>query len=176
MKGMPTGTRTLGTLLRHLLDLLDPDVDAAYRSSGLDYRARFTPVLKALRSRGSSSIRQIAVDAGITHSAASQTVAEMARRGLVELQAGADARERIVSLTDAARTMLPLLEVHWAATNRAAQSLEEELGVPLARVIEDAIQALEARPYLERIQQHLIEQAAKRPAAEPKPRGGGRAK
>jgi DNA-binding MarR family transcriptional regulator len=173
---MPTGNRTLGTLLRHLLDLLDPDVDTAYRSSGLDYRARFTPVFKALRSRGSSSIRQLALDAGITHSAASQTVAEMAKRGLVAMQPGEDARERIVSLTDAARTMIPLLEVHWAATNRAAQSLEAELGVPLARVIEDAIHALEARPFLERIQQHLLEHAAKRPAAEPPPRGRGRAK
>ena len=79
----------LGTLLRHMLELLDGDVQRAYDELGLDYRPRYTPVVAALLDLGPSSIQDIARAAGITHSAASQTVAQMAEvstrayRGLV---------------------------------------------------------------------------------------------
>ena len=76
----------LGTLLRHLLELLDGDVQRAYDELGLDYRPRYTPVVAALLDLGPSSIQDIARAAGITHSAASQTVAQMAevRAGLAK--------------------------------------------------------------------------------------------
>ena len=149
---------TLGSLLRTLIERLDSDVEAAYRASGLDYRPRFTPVVRVLSEVGPSTIKAIAAHAGITHSAASQTVAEMARQGLVVTEPGADARERIVRLTDAALTLLPRLRRHWAATNAAANALETELGAPLAAIVADAIVRLEARPFLERIQAELARQ------------------
>lgn len=86
-------SRGLGTLLRHLIDLLDGDVAAAYAAAGLaDYRPRFTPVVRALDAQDPSSIGAIAQYAGISHSAASQTVGEMTRRGLVERCKGRDGR------------------------------------------------------------------------------------
>ncbi len=52
--------RGLGTLLRHLLELLDGDVEQAYAELGLDYRPRFTPVVRALLESEPRSIRDIA--------------------------------------------------------------------------------------------------------------------
>ncbi|HYC02753.1 MAG TPA: MarR family winged helix-turn-helix transcriptional regulator [Azospirillaceae bacterium] len=152
---------TLGSLLRTLVERLDADVEAAYRASGLDYRPRFTPVVRVLSEAGPSTIKAIAAHAGITHSAASQTVAEMARQGLVATEPGADARERIVRLTDAALALLPTLRRHWAATNAAADGLGAELGVPLAEIVADAIARLESRPFLERIQAELARRDGK---------------
>ena len=43
---------TLGTLLRALLDQLDPAVEQAYRHLQLDYRPRYTPVLRTLMAQG----------------------------------------------------------------------------------------------------------------------------
>ena len=143
---------TLGSLLRHLIELLDGDVEAAYRAAGLDYRPRFTPVVRVLGELGPSPIRTIAARAGITHSAASQTVAEMVKKGLVAAEPGEDARERIVHLTDAARALLPRLKAQWAATNAAADGLSAELGLDLPDIVSAAIARLQARPFLDRIE------------------------
>ena len=146
---------TLGTLLRHLVDTLDGAVEQAYTRSGLDYRPRFTPVVRALLDEGPASIRAISLRAGITHSAVSQTVSQMEKQGLVAFRPGDDARERIVSLTPAAEAMLPALERQWAATNAAARGLEEELSASLSTVLREALAALERRPFAERIEEAM---------------------
>lgn len=151
---------TLGTRLRHLLELLDGAVEQAYADAGLDYRPRYTPVVRALLALGDASIRTIAARAGVTHSAASQTVAQMAERGLVTLAPGRDGRERIVALTPAARAMVPALERQWAATNAAAHALDDELAHSLLAVVDQAIAALERTPFAARI----AAQVAKKPA------------
>ena len=83
-----------------MLELLDGDVARVYADLGLTgYRPRFSPVVRALVALGPLSIRELAGAVGVTHSAASQTAAQMARAGLLTLQPGADARQRIASLT-----------------------------------------------------------------------------
>lgn len=160
MKGDPLGdpnrqdapsTATLGTLLRHLIELLDGDVEASYRALGLNYRARYTPIVRALARTGPASIRALATASGLTHSAVSQTVAVMVRDGLVVSRPGADGRERLIEPTDALRRMTPQLETQWAATNQAAASLSQEVGVQLEEMLARAIGALERKPFRRRI-------------------------
>src|SRR5690348_5551166 len=103
-------TATLGTLLRHLIELLDGAVEQAYAGLALDYRPRYTPVVRALLELGPASLRAISLRAGITHSAVSQTVAQMKKHGLVRYRPGRDARERIVALTPAAEAIVPALK------------------------------------------------------------------
>ncbi|MBI1752018.1 MAG: winged helix-turn-helix transcriptional regulator [Acidobacteria bacterium] len=146
---------TLGTLLRHLIDLLDEAVGQTYERSGLDYRPRYTPVVRALLDLGPASIRTIAKHASLTHSAASQTISQMSRDGLVRLRPGNDARERIVLLAPKAQDMLPALGRHWEATNAAAQHLEQELSASLSALLREAIRALETQPFLDRIDQRI---------------------
>ncbi|WP_129648030.1 MarR family winged helix-turn-helix transcriptional regulator [Peristeroidobacter agariperforans] len=142
---------TLGTLLRDLIEKLDGAVERSYVDSGLDYRPRYTPVMRALLESGPASIRSISRAAGITHSAASQTVAQMVEKGLVQLEPGGDARERIVVLTPAAKAMIPKLKRHWSATNEAARMLDSELSVPLSDVLKEAIDALDRASFTQRI-------------------------
>jgi len=141
----------LGTQLRHLIDLLDGDVATSYVEAGLAYRPRYTPVMRVLGEHGSASIGEIAVHAGITQPAATQTVALMKKEGLVNIVAGADARQRLVTLSAQGRAMLPQLQQCWAATARAAASLDAALPFPLSQCLAAAIAALEATPYIERI-------------------------
>ena len=148
---MTPPTPTLGTLLRHLIEQLDGAVEAAYQAEGLDYRPRYTPVVKALRALGPVSIRTLSRQAGISHSAASQTVSQMTREGLVALAPGRDGRERIVALTPRAEAMLPAVARQWRAVNAAADALDAELPVPLSGLLVEAIAALERRPFGERI-------------------------
>jgi len=142
---------TLGTLLRHLIEILDGAVEQAYEVLPLAYRPRYTPVMRTLLELGPVSIRTISLRAGITHSAVSQTVSQMAKHGLVNLRPGDDARERVVTLTPAAEAMVPVLKRQWAVTAAAAQTLDEELSMPLSQLLREAIEALEERPFSERL-------------------------
>jgi len=153
---MSSPSPTLGTLLHHLIELLDGDVQAAYTTAGLAWRPRYTPVLRGLMSLGPASIKSLALKIGISHSAVShsavsQTVAQMRKDDLVELKPGADARERIVALTPKAQAMVPALQRQWAAVNAAADALDAELSAPLSGVIREAITALNQRPFGQRI-------------------------
>lgn len=146
-------TPTLGTLLRHLVELLDGAVEARYVAAKLDYRPRYTPVVRALLELESASIRVIAQHAGLTHSAASQTVALMTKAGLTRSHVGEDGRERVISLSPRTLAMVPELQRMWDSTNAAARELDSELTMPLSSLVQEAIRALEQRPFGERIEQ-----------------------
>lgn len=141
----------LGTLLRHLVEVLDGDVEAVYREQGLDCRSRFTPVIRHLEAAGPSSIRQIAAASGLTHSAISQTIAEMLKKGLVQSARGADARERIISFTPAGEALLPKVHQVWSGIWAAADELSAEVGVPLHDVLQKTIEAVAQRSFRNRI-------------------------
>jgi DNA-binding MarR family transcriptional regulator len=142
----------LGTRMRHVLELLDGDVARVYADLGLTgYRPRFSPVVRALVALGPLSIRELARAVGVTHSAASQTAAQMARAGLLTLQPGADARQRIASLTARTRRLLPLIEAEWAATDLATAGLEAELPAALGEILLLAERAVVSRPMRTRI-------------------------
>ncbi|MBC6982161.1 MarR family winged helix-turn-helix transcriptional regulator [Caulobacter sp. 17J80-11] len=145
-------TQGLGTQLRHLLDLLDGAVADAYALEGLDWRPRYTPVMRALIASEPRTIGQIAEAAGITQPAATQTVNLMIRDGLVSsTPSPADARQREIRLTPAARALMPKLQACWAATARAAAGLDAELARPLSQTLADAIAALERKPFGQRL-------------------------
>ncbi|MEV4244472.1 MarR family winged helix-turn-helix transcriptional regulator [Streptosporangium canum] len=142
----------LGTQLRHLLELMDGDVAKAGADLGLqDYRPRFTPIVRALVELGPSPIRDLARTISVTHSAASQTVAQMSRRGLVALEPGDDARQHIVRLTAKAQSLLPVIQAEWAATSAAAAALDAELPFPLSELLVALSDALRRRPFRQRI-------------------------
>ncbi|MGZ3184467.1 MAG: MarR family winged helix-turn-helix transcriptional regulator [Telluria sp.] len=143
--------RTLGTKLRHLIDLLDGAVNAAYGEAGLSYRPRYTPVLRALLAREPATIGELAEAAGITQPAATQTVGLMHKDGLLSIEPGADARRKLVRLSPAGRALVPELERCWRVTNAASAALEAELGYPLSRLVDEAIAALEQQPFSVRL-------------------------
>jgi DNA-binding MarR family transcriptional regulator len=152
----------LGTRLRHLLELLDGGVEAVYVDLGVEaVRPRFVPILRVLAEQGPQPIRVLADATGVTHSAASQTVAQMVRAGLVGRDPGADARQRIVALSAEATALLPTVEAEQAATAAAAEALDAELPYPLDRLVDAALDALAARPMHERIRDQLAGRGAR---------------
>ncbi|MFF7868405.1 MarR family winged helix-turn-helix transcriptional regulator [Streptomyces qaidamensis] len=143
----------VGTLLRHVLELLDGDVAAVYEEQGMaEYRPRFSPVVRALVAQGPLSVRDLAEAIGVTHSAASQTAAQMARAGLVtHTPDPLDARRRLVALTAQARSLLPRIEAEWEATAAAMAELDTELSMPLGELLAEVAQAVGRRPFRERV-------------------------
>ncbi|MBZ2209645.1 MarR family winged helix-turn-helix transcriptional regulator [Massilia soli] len=155
----------LGTQLRHLIDLLDGDVAQQYKDAGLDYRPRYTPIVRALEALGTASIGQLADAAGITQPAATQTVNLMKKDGLVAAQPGPDGRQRLVTLSAQGRALLPALKACWAATQAAAEGLDAQLAMPLSRIVDEAILALEEQSFHARISEARTRLV---PASQPK--------
>jgi len=152
---MTSPSQTLGTQLRHVIELLDGAVDRRYVAAGIaDYRPRYTPVMRVLLEREKASIKEIAATAALTHSAISQTVAQMAAAGFVRTIPGDDAREHLVLLTEKARAAAPRLQRVWMAANAAAAELDAELPYPLSRLLEETILALARRPHDSRLADH----------------------
>ena len=142
----------LGTQLRHLIELLDGAVQQAYADAGLDYRPRYTPVMRILAQQQSATIGQLAELAGITQPAVTQTVALMKKEGLLLVAAGgADGRQRVVRLSRHGEALLPRLQACWQATMRAADSLDAELEFPLSDCLAQAIAVLGQHPFGDRI-------------------------
>ncbi|QDY79087.1 MarR family winged helix-turn-helix transcriptional regulator [Streptomyces qinzhouensis] len=148
----PAGPGLIGTRLRHLLEQLDGGVAAVYEDLGLPgFRPRWTPVALTVAAEGPMPIRDLARALGVTHSAASQTVAQMVKEDLVTLAPGADARQRIVRLTARAESLLPVLHAEAAATTAAVARFEAELSYPLGELVDEAVAALRKRPLRQRI-------------------------
>ncbi len=138
--------------MRHVHELMDGAVAEYYAEAGMpDYRPRFSPVVRALAAEGPLSVRDLADATGVTHSAASQTVAQLKRAGYVEQRPGADARTRIVGLTGKARAALPVIEADWHTAEDAVAELEAELPASLTGVLEATLNALDRRSFADRL-------------------------
>jgi DNA-binding MarR family transcriptional regulator len=142
--------------LRQLLLAMDDEIARLYAERGLaGVRPRFTMALIRLRHRGPMTVKELAEQVDVTHSAMSQTLTAMRAEGLVETTPGPDARTRRVALTGKGREVVPFLEAEWRATEQAFAALEAELPHPLTRVVDEMAAALERRPFLDRIREHL---------------------
>lgn len=141
----------LGTQLRNLLELLDGDLERVYAEHLPSYRPRYTPIVRALLAEEPLTIGQISVVAGVSHSAASQTIAVMVREGWLVSATAKDERGREVRMSHKMRTILPVLAERWAATNAAAAELDREMSFPLSRALAEATALLREKRFADRI-------------------------
>lgn len=148
---MTSPPSSLGTLLRQLLERLDRDVERAYRDRGVDFKPRYTSIMRLLIGREPLRIGEITAAARVSQPSISATLAAMERDGLITVRRGQDRRERLISLTDKARAMLPALQAQWTATAVAAASLDEDLSVDLEKLIAAALGCLDDRSFLARM-------------------------
>jgi DNA-binding MarR family transcriptional regulator len=140
----------LGELLRYVNELVEHGAEEHYRAMSLSYRARYTPVLRALNA-GAQTVTDITGRTRLTQGAISQTVALLEGDGLISRQALDDGRKSGIRLTAAGRTLVGKLERHWIATFAAIDRLEQEIGYPLRRMLEAAAEALEREGFSARV-------------------------
>jgi DNA-binding MarR family transcriptional regulator len=145
---LPSLWRPLHGLLRDI----ERGIEEAYAQLGIEgVRPRFSMALMFLDLAGPMTIRRLATECGVTHSAMSQSVTEMRKSGLVESAPGQDARSRLVSLTPRGRDVVPILRAEWDATEAALEEIEAELPYPPSLMAGDLARALERRVFSERL-------------------------
>ncbi|MCA1661709.1 MAG: MarR family transcriptional regulator [Novosphingobium sp.] len=116
-------------------------------------RSRFYPVMRELLTRESATIGELASAAQVSQPAMTQTVGEMVAAGLLERSEAEDRRTRLVGLSPRGRAAVGALWPVWNAVAAAAAGLDEELSMPLARLLKEALAALERRDFAARIEQ-----------------------
>lgn len=141
----------LGELLRYVGELVDSGAAQHYRTLGLLWRPRYTPVLRALLA-GNASVTEIVAHSRLTQGAVSQTVALMIADGFLAREGVEDGRKSALRLTEQGDELLAQLRRHWQITFAAIEALEAEIGHPLRLVLEDAANALEREGFARRLQ------------------------
>ena len=140
----------LGELLRYVGELVEQGAEEHYRMMSLNYRARYTPVLRAMQA-GAQTVTDITARTHLTQGAISQTVALLEGDGLITRHTVNDGRKSGIQLTAAGHDLVSKLEGHWIATFAAIAKLELEIGYPLRQVLEDTARALENQGFSARI-------------------------
>ena len=141
----------LGTQLRHLLASLDGGVQDIYDRLGVEFRPRYYPVVRLLLERESAGVGAIATATGVSQPAATQTINEMKKLGLVERASGEDRRQHLLRLTAKGHELAIQLSKAWKAVDRAARQLDEELPCGLELVVASALAALQRQGFADRI-------------------------
>lgn len=143
---------------RALQQRMDDGIADAYTALGIEgVPTRFSAALMFLED-GATSIRDLAERCGVTHSAMSQSVAAMRKKGLVDSEPGEDARSRIVSLTARGREVAPQLWKEWYATEDAVHEVASEAGFSLDELVAAMNAALDREPFRDRLLRHMGEQ------------------
>ena len=142
----------LGELLRYVGERVDQGAEERYRDLSPGYRARYTPVLRALAA-GAQTVTDITTATHLTQGAVSQTVGLMVGDGILVKRALDDARKSAVQLTPEGCALLQKLQPHWAITFAAIAALEAEIGYPLRQVLQATAVALAREGFAERLRQ-----------------------
>ncbi len=140
----------LGELLRHLIDLTDGSTNEAYQQLDFEYRPRYTPVMRVLKTRN-HSISEIRERLCVTQGAVSQTIKLMIQDGLIEKKKGEDGRHSIINLTSHGRNVSEVLSPYWESTFKAIEELESEIKMPLMSCLKRTVRSLEQKPFASRI-------------------------
>ncbi|HZA38914.1 MAG TPA: hypothetical protein VE486_07200 [Candidatus Baltobacteraceae bacterium] len=148
---LPAG---LGTKLRQLITRLDGDVQQLYGEMNAPFRPRFYPVVRLLLLKP-QTVNSIAAQVGVSQPAITQTLGEMRKIGLIAAKPGSDRRKQIIHLTRKGESVAEKLQPVWNATHRAAAGLDADLAARLGEIVDQALAALDERPFKERIRIQL---------------------
>ncbi len=101
-----------------------------FRGSGL--RATQFTVLSTIAQTGPQPITRLADVLALERTAVGRAVRPLAERGLLEIGAGGDLRERVVAITEAGRTTLHETLPRWKAAQRESRRILGALALPAA--------------------------------------------
>jgi len=137
----------LGSRLKALSDHFYQAVDEVYRASGAGIEARWFPVLRYLRDVGPTTVTDMAVAIGQTHSAVSQLADRLVEAGMVTRQRDPhDGRRSVLVLTATGERALGDLGPVWLAIRRGMAESMGPRGMALLDAIDGCEQALAERP------------------------------
>ena len=152
------GLLVLGSRLKRLGDTFINDVNKIYRDHKIEFDASWFPVFYILSQRKEISIKEIADDLKVSHSAISQLTSSLQQKGLIKsVISKKDARHKAITFTVKGAKLLQKIKPVWKALEKAMNELVEESAN--SKKILKALMAIETglqnKNFFERIDAHL---------------------
>ncbi|HEY0274336.1 MAG TPA: MarR family transcriptional regulator [Chitinophaga sp.] len=152
------GFLVFGSRLRRLSESFISEVNKVYEQTGIPFDASWFPVFYLLSGHQPLSLTEIAETLEVSHSAISQLVTSLRKKGWVTTKPSKeDGRRLEVLFTKKGQALLLQLEPVWQAVTRAMEALAAE-HADSQRILK-AVAALERglddRPLSERIKDQL---------------------
>lgn len=150
-----TGLLTLGSRFRRLGERIQADTHEILGAFDPRVATPWHPLLNLLDRRGAQSIGQISAALGLAQPGITRSVAGLARIGMVTVIAPeTDARQRIVSLTDAGRDFVTRARAEaWPRVEAAVADLCDGFGPELLGLLARIEDGLQDRPLRHRIRE-----------------------
>jgi len=120
------GYLVFGSRLRRLSEYFLMEVNKVYEQSGIAFDASWFPVFYILSRQQNIPLTDIAEQLEVSHSAVSQLITGLKKKGLVETAPCADdGRRQLVMLTDKGESLLQEVQPVWEAITLAMTALTE---------------------------------------------------
>lgn len=120
------GYLVFGSRLRRLSEYFLMEVNKVYEQSGIAFDASWFPVFYILSKQQNIPLTDIAEQLEVSHSAVSQLVTGLKKKGLVETApCPDDGRRQLVMLTDKGESLLQEVQPVWEAITLAMTDLTE---------------------------------------------------
>ena len=136
------GFLVFGSRLKRLSESFLNDVNKIYQKHKIGFDASWFPIFYILSKNEEVSIRAIADELNISHSAASQMVSGLQEKGFIRsVTSKKDARHKAVTFTAKGAKLLQKIEPVWSALQKAMEELANENSQ--SKKILDALTAME---------------------------------
>lgn len=148
------GDLIFGTRLKRLSDRFLNEITRMYRTLDIPFETSWFPLFYLLNEQECLSVTEIAKELKITHSAVSQLVTIIEKKGyIVFVPDDQDKRRRLIKFTGEGRRLMTTLEPIWAAIHRAMTGLlnENEHSARFLAAMNELEDSLEEQPLHERI-------------------------
>jgi DNA-binding MarR family transcriptional regulator len=152
------GLLVLGSRLKRLGDTFINDVNKVYREHNIEFDASWFPVFYILSQRKEISIKGIADDLKVSHSAISQLTSSLQQKGLIKsVISKKDARHKAITFTVKGKKLLQKIKPVWKALEEAMTELVEEStsSKKILKALTAIETGLENKIFFERIEAHL---------------------
>ena len=121
------GYLMFGTRLKRLSETFLNDVNKLYKKQKIQFDASWFPIFYLLSQESEISIKQIAENLYISHSAASQMVSHLQEKGFItSVVSKKDGRLKVVTLTTKGTHLLQKIEPLWAVLQNTMEELVQE--------------------------------------------------
>lgn len=146
----------LASRLKRLSEHLLRDASQIYRDLGMDFEARWFPLLYALRHHSPQSITGLADMLRLTHPAVHKLAGEMEKKGLlISRRDKDDERRRLLGLSRDGRLLADKLAPVWEDIRQATGEILAEAGGGFLNSLRRAERAIDSKDLSSRVRRHI---------------------
>ncbi|MBO9733102.1 MAG: MarR family transcriptional regulator [Chitinophaga sp.] len=152
------GYLVFGSRLRRLSEYFLMEVNKVYEQAGIPFDASWFPVFYLLSKQQPVSMIDISDQLEISHSAVSQMVTNLKKKGLLKTTpCKEDGRRQLVAFSKKGEELLQQIQPVWEAITQAMEALatENKQSQQILTAIAQIEQAVQQTPLSERIKQQL---------------------